>query len=246
VEKGKSAKSAHGVSINLSLETFESSTNNMHKLLELSLSEVEDKFLSKLEQTNLYSNIKSVLNSTLRIMNLVEQGHLCIVISKTFERCSQLTSLVQLLLDPYFRTIEGFEILIEKEFCSFAQGFAERIKKQQLFPHIIEFFDCVYQIILQFPTFFEFNHLFLVEILDNIYFGLYGTFLHDSEQHRINSKLDSTTISLWSFLSNENISRSLRNPSYDSNTTKTIYPNTNLRNFQFFHYYYCRPPILLY
>jgi len=38
---------------------------------------------------------------------------------------------------------------------------------------------------LQFPNAFEFNELFLVEILEHLYSCQYGTFLYNSEQQRV-------------------------------------------------------------
>lgn len=37
----------------------------------------------------------------------------------------------------------------------------------------------------QFPTAFEFNELFLITILDHLYSCLFGTFLYNSEQERV-------------------------------------------------------------
>ena len=109
--------------------------------------------------------------------------------SDGWDRASQIIALAQLLLDPYYRTIEGFQVLIEKDFVSYGHQFGLRMghgvkvdKDDQKSPIFIQFIDCVQQILYQYPYAFEFSKAYLSDIL---YHGLscqFGTFLCNSYQ----------------------------------------------------------------
>jgi hypothetical protein len=43
------------------------------------------------------------------------------------DKTPQLTSLVQIILEPYYRTFKGFKQLIIKDFISFGHRFAARL-----------------------------------------------------------------------------------------------------------------------
>ncbi|KAK9456608.1 protein-tyrosine phosphatase-like protein [Dipodascopsis uninucleata] len=53
-------------------------------------------------------------------------SHVLVHCSDGWDRTAQLSSLAQIFLDPYFRTIDGFIILVEKEWLAFGHRFAER------------------------------------------------------------------------------------------------------------------------
>lgn len=60
------------------------------------------------------------------------------------------------MLDPYYRTIKGFEVLIEKEWLSFGHKFAQRVghgedrhSDTDRSPVFLQFMDCVWQMTQQ-------------------------------------------------------------------------------------------------
>jgi hypothetical protein len=56
----------------------------------------------------------------------VQHSHVLIHCSDGWDRTSQLSALSQLCLDPYFRTMEGFMVLVEKDWLSFGHMFRHR------------------------------------------------------------------------------------------------------------------------
>lgn len=66
-----------------------------------------------------------ILAGALRIADKVESGKTSVVVhcSDGWDRTAQLTSLAMLMLDGYYRTIRGFEVLLEKEWLSFGHRF---------------------------------------------------------------------------------------------------------------------------
>ena len=67
-------------------------------------------------------------------------------------------------------------------------------------PVFLQWLDCVFQLILQFPCAFEFNEAFLVKLARHTYSSLFGTFLCNSERDRELEGVRQTTYSVWSFL----------------------------------------------
>jgi hypothetical protein len=56
----------------------------------------------------------------------LQHSHVLIHCSDGWDRTSQLSALSQLCLDPYFRTMEGFMVLVEKDWLSFGHMFRHR------------------------------------------------------------------------------------------------------------------------
>lgn len=73
-------------------------------------------------------HISNVLEGTAIIVRQISvyHSHVLIHCSDGWDRTSQLSALAQICLDPYYRTLEGFMILIEKDWLSFGHKFRER------------------------------------------------------------------------------------------------------------------------
>ncbi|KAJ9637358.1 phosphatidylinositol-3-phosphatase ymr1 [Coniosporium tulheliwenetii] len=56
----------------------------------------------------------------------IHHSHVLIHCSDGWDRTSQLSALSQLCLDPYYRTLEGFIVLVEKDWVSFGHMFRHR------------------------------------------------------------------------------------------------------------------------
>jgi len=73
-------------------------------------------------------HITAILEGTSIIIKNVHinSSHVLIHCSDGWDRTSQLSALAQLCLDPFYRTIRGFEILIEKDWISVGHKFLDR------------------------------------------------------------------------------------------------------------------------
>ncbi|KAK4169413.1 protein-tyrosine phosphatase-like protein [Cladorrhinum sp. PSN259] len=56
----------------------------------------------------------------------IQHSHALIHCSDGWDRTSQLCALAELMLDPYYRTLEGFVVLVEKDWLSFGHMFGLR------------------------------------------------------------------------------------------------------------------------
>jgi len=81
-----------------------------------------------LAKSNWIKHIANILDGTALIATTVGimHSHVLIHCSDGWDRTSQLSALSQILLDPYYRTLEGFMILVEKDWLSFGHMFRHR------------------------------------------------------------------------------------------------------------------------
>ncbi|XP_074134610.1 myotubularin [Sminthopsis crassicaudata] len=221
---------------------------SLRKLKDIVYPNVEEShWLSSLESTHWLEHVKFVLTGAIQVADKVASGRSSVLVhcSDGWDRTAQLTSLAMLMLDSYYRTIIGFEVLIQKEWISFGHKFASRIGHGEKnyadtdrSPIFLQFMDCVWQMSKQFPTAFEFNEQFLVTILDNLYSCRFGTFLFNSEYAREKEKVTMKTLSLWSMINSDK--GKYRNPFYTKELNRALYPVASMRHLELWVNYYIR------
>ncbi|KAM5290721.1 phosphatidylinositol-3-phosphate phosphatase MTMR1 isoform 6-T6 [Glossophaga mutica] len=198
-------------------------------------------------QNSVADTNKMLLAGAVRIADKIESGKTSVVVhcSDGWDRTAQLTSLAMLMLDSYYRTIKGFEILIEKEWISFGHRFALRVghgndnhADADRSPIFLQFIDCVWQMTRQFPSAFEFNELFLITILDHLYSCLFGTFLSNCEQQLFKEDVPTKTISLWSYINSQ--LDEFSNPFFVNYENHVLYPVASLSHLELWVNYYVR------
>ncbi|XP_015268697.1 PREDICTED: myotubularin-related protein 1 isoform X6 [Gekko japonicus] len=207
----------------------------------------ESRWLSNVESTHWLEYIRMLLAGAVRIADKIESGKTSVVVhcSDGWDRTTQLTCLAMLMLDSHYRTIKGFQVLLEKEWMSFGHRFAMRVghgdddhADADRSPIFLQFIDCVWQMTKQFPAAFEFNELFLVTILDHLYSCLFGTFLYNSEHQRIKEEIPTRTVSLWSYINSQ--LDEFSNPFYVNYENHVLYPVASLSHLELWVNYYVR------
>ncbi|KAM3867675.1 phosphatidylinositol-3,5-bisphosphate 3-phosphatase MTMR3 [Diretmus argenteus] len=194
-------------------------------------------WLSALESTKWLQHLSLLLKAALLVVNAVDRDHRPVLVhcSDGWDRTPQIAALSKLLLDPYYRTIEGFQVLVETEWLDFGHKFADRCGHgensedlNERCPVFLQWLDCVHQLQRQFPCSFEFNEAFLVKLVQHTYSSLFGTFLCNSGKERDDRRVQERTCSVWSLLRPAN--RTLRNMLYSSHSEIVLHPVCHVRN----------------
>ncbi|XP_062240729.1 myotubularin-related protein 3 isoform X2 [Platichthys flesus] len=194
-------------------------------------------WLSALESTKWLQHLSLLLKAALLVVNAVDRDLRPVLVhcSDGWDRTPQIVALSKLLLDPYYRTIEGFQVLVETDWLDFGHKFADRCghgenseDQNERCPVFLQWLDCVHQLQRQFPCSFEFNEAFLVKLVQHAYSCLFGTFLCNSGKEREDRHVQERTCSVWSLLRPAN--RTLRNMLYSSHSETVLHPVCHVRN----------------
>lgn len=134
--------------------------------------------------------VKMSLDTASRVARDVQGGRSVLLVhSVTNDWDFVVSSIAHLLLDGYYRTLQGFQVLIEKEWTCFGFGCAHKLahgkqSDEEQSPALQMFFECVWIMMQQYPIHFQFTEDLLVFIIDCLYSCKYGTFLPSSEKER--------------------------------------------------------------
>ncbi|KAF7280256.1 hypothetical protein GWI33_006252 [Rhynchophorus ferrugineus] len=202
-------------------------------------------FLNGLESSGWLRHIKSILDTSLFIAEALEEGvNVVVHCSDGWDRTAQVCSLSSLILDPYYRTISGYQALIEKDWLAYGHKFSERCghtqsDSKEVSPVFTQLMDATWQLMQQFPCTFQFNETFLLTIHDHVHSCQFGTFIGNCEKDRVDLRLSERTYSLWGYMANH--LDEYINPLYDpQETPKVLSPQLIPQNIKFWRGMYCR------
>ncbi|XP_032352323.1 myotubularin-related protein 6 isoform X1 [Camelus ferus] len=229
------------------IENIHVMRSSLQRLLEVSGSRglsVGDLY-SGLQSSGWLRHVQAVLGAAVVLAKAVttESASVLVHCSDGWDRTSQVCSLGSLLLDPYYRTVRGFMVLIEKDWISFGHKFSERCghldgDPKEVSPVFTQFLECVWHLTEQFPQAFEFNEAFLLQIHEHIHSCQFGNFIGNCQKEREELKLKEKTYSLWPFLLEDRVK--YLNPLYQPQAQEfaVLEPNTVSFNFKFWRNMY--------
>uniref|UniRef100_A0A1B6DT04 phosphatidylinositol-3,5-bisphosphate 3-phosphatase n=1 Tax=Clastoptera arizonana TaxID=38151 RepID=A0A1B6DT04_9HEMI len=230
----------------LGIENIHTMRNSLSKLIETCelKQPTMSNFLSGIESSGWLRHIQTVLETSLFIAQAVNAGISVVVhCSDGWDRTAQVCSLASLLLDNYYRTIQGYEALIEKDWLAFGHKFNDRNgftagDPKEVSPVFTQFIECTWQLMVQFPSAFQFNENFLLTLHDHLTSCQYGTFIGNCEKDRFDLRLSERTYSLWGYMANR--MNEYINPLYSDSPSDFLKPNLISQNIKFWRGMYCR------
>lgn len=86
-------------------------------------------FLRLIENSEWLQQIQNIMQLSGAVVDLLDlQGSsVAICLEEGWDITAQVASVAQLCLDPHYRTIEGFRVLVEKEWIGFGHRFSHRL-----------------------------------------------------------------------------------------------------------------------
>ncbi|XP_014219004.1 myotubularin-related protein 3 [Copidosoma floridanum] len=220
----------------MNLANIHAIRKSFHQLRQLCSADADQNWLSALDATKWMQNMSGLLRAAVTVARAIEiEGRPVLVhCSDGWDRTPQIVALAQILLDPYYRTMEGFKVLVEKEWLDFGHKFADRCghtvgceDPNERCPVFLQWLDCVYQISKQFKCSFEMSSLYFVKLAQHVFSQLFGTFLCNTRHERLQLGVRERSFSVWQFLN----STTFQNGLYDGKNN-VLWPSFNVRDLK--------------
>ncbi|CAB3256888.1 unnamed protein product [Arctia plantaginis] len=190
---------------------------------------------TKLDSTLWLQYLSGIARAASVVARAVAAGRPALVhCSDGWDRTPQIVAGAQLMLDPYYRTIEGFRVLIEREWLDFGHKFADRCGHQfgpedpnERSPIFIQWLDMVHQMMLQFPCSFEFNEAYLIKLGTHVHSCMFGTFVCNTTRERREWRAHDLAPHVWHLLRAPAYTNHLYSP---DPLDQTIWPECSARS----------------
>ncbi|XP_031780136.1 myotubularin-related protein 4 isoform X2 [Nasonia vitripennis] len=222
----------------MNLPNIHSIRKSFHAVRQLCASDADqNNWLSLLEGTRWLQHMSGLLRAAVTVASAIERDGRPVLVhcSDGWDRTPQIVALAQILLDPYYRTMEGFQVLCEREWLDFGHKFADRCGQtvgcedpNERCPVFLQWLDCVHQLIRQFKCSFQMSSAYLVKLAQHTYSQLFGTFLCNTRQERLQLRIRDRTFSVWRFLN----STSFVNHLYSPSKNQVLWPSCNVRDLK--------------
>ncbi|KAI1889630.1 hypothetical protein AGOR_G00164930 [Albula goreensis] len=161
--------------------------------------ESEEKWLSSMESSRWLEYVRAFLKHSSEVVYILEGRQASVILQEDEGRdlSCVVSSLVQLMLDPHFRSLTGFQSLVQKEWVMAGYRFLDRcnhLKKnsKEESPLFLLFLDCVWQLLNQYPAAFEFTETYLTVLGDSMWIPVFSTFLFNCARQHAEHRRDSS------------------------------------------------------
>lgn len=159
--------------------------------------ESEERWLSTIENSRWLEYVRAFLKHSAEMVYHLEGGNSSVILQEEEDRDLNcvISALMQLMLDPRYRSLIGFQSLVQKEWVMAGHRFLDRcnhLKKndKEESPLFLLFLDCVWQMMNQYPAAFEFTETYLTVLSDSMWIPLFSTFLFSSSKQRAQHLMD--------------------------------------------------------
>ncbi|CAL8364679.1 unnamed protein product [Gadus morhua 'NCC'] len=191
----------HKADLDKNLPSLQQVNNSLVRLRHICVidpfEETEEKWLSSVENSQWLDYVRTFLKHSCDVVYILEGLNASVILQEEEGRdlSCVVSSLVQIMVDPHFRSLSGFQSLVQKEWVMAGHRFLDRcnhLKKsdKEESPLFLLFLDCVWQLMNQYPSAFEFTETYLALLSDSMWVPVFSTFLFNGPKHHADTMHD--------------------------------------------------------